>query len=294
MKWGESAREYFIFNRRDRIAVLVLSILVLLMGIVPELIPPGASKASDLSIDTTWLAALKALPGESSDSGYSNSYTQFLPPGASNPGKTIKRTLFYFDPNTLDAKGWEKLGLPDKTIGTIQKYLSRGGHFYKAEDLSRIYGINEETFAALKPYIQISHKETKQLFVTRDSNRLYPERKKHRYEIIDINLADTSAFIALPGIGSKLASRIISFREKLGGFYAVEQVCETFGLADSSFQKLKHYLVVKAFHVRKINVNTASLEILKAHPYIRYAIANAIIAFRNEHGPFHRIEDIKK
>ena len=123
---------------------------------------------------------------------------------------------------------------------------------------------------------------------------MYTERKKHTYDIVDINLADTSALIALPGIGSKLASRIISFREKLGGFFAVEQVGETFGLPDSSFQKLKKYLVVNTNSVRKININTASLDILKAHPYIRYAIANAIIAYRSEHGPFYRIDDIKK
>ena len=74
----------------------------------------------------------------------------------------------------------------------------------------------------------------------------------------------------------------------------MEQVGETFGLADSSFQKLKQYLVVNTFQLRKINVNTASLETLKAHPYIRYAIASAIIAYRDEHGLFSTIADIKK
>ena len=44
---------------------------------------------------------------------------------------------------------------------------------------------------------------------------------------VDINTADTTAFISLPGIGSKLAARIVNFRDKLGGFYSIDQVGET-------------------------------------------------------------------
>ena len=32
--------------------------------------------------------------------------------------------LFAFDPNILDAAGWKKLGLRDKTINTIQNFIS--------------------------------------------------------------------------------------------------------------------------------------------------------------------------
>ena len=112
--------------------------------------------------------------------------------------------------------------------------------------------------------------------------------------MIDINLADTSAWIALPGIGSKLAARIVSFREKLGGFYAISQVAETFGLADSTFQKIRSWLKLDPPVLRKRNINTATLEELKAHPYIRFTLARPIVAFRSEHGPFTKLEDIKK
>ncbi|MBK5269840.1 MAG: helix-hairpin-helix domain-containing protein, partial [Bacteroidia bacterium] len=32
---------------------------------------------------------------------------------------------------------------------------------------------------------------------------------------------------------------------------------------------------------------------LKAHPYISWSLANPIVAYRNEHGPFLKVEDIK-
>lgn len=111
---------------------------------------------------------------------------------------------------------------------------------------------------------------------------------------IDINTADTTAFIALPGIGSKLANRIINFREKLGGFYSVQQIGEVYGIADSVFQKISPWLQLKDASVKKLNINTATFDELKAHPYTKYAIANAIIAYRNEHGPFAKIEDTRK
>lgn len=124
----------------------------------------------------------------------------------------------------------------------------------------------------------------------------YPEKRYIRKPLspVDINLADTTAFIALPGIGSKLADRIVRFREKLGGFYSIEQIGEVYGLADSIFQKFKPLLLMVHFPVKKININTASLDELKAHPYIRFTIAKSIIAYREQHGVFTSLEDLKK
>ena len=109
---------------------------------------------------------------------------------------------------------------------------------------------------------------------------------------IDINEADTAAFIALPGIGPKLASRIVNFRDKLGGFYAVDQVKETYGLPDSTFQKIRPYLQLNGAP-KKLNVNTATKDELNAHPYIRWNLANAIVEYRNRHGNFKSLEELK-
>jgi len=98
----------------------------------------------------------------------------------------------------------------------------------------------------------------------------------------------------LPGIGNKLANRIVTFREKLGGFYKIDQVGETFALPDSTFQKIKPRLILTNNSVKQININTATIDELKTHPYIRYQIGNAIIQYRTQHGSFSSIEDIKK
>ena len=254
------------------------------------------------------MAAVKKLEikvPDSSDDHYqkndqenANAYQYDKRKSSYNENAIPKGELFYFDPNTISTSDWKRLGLRDKTIKTIENYLSKGGHFYKPDDLQKIYGLHDDEYERLKPYIKIESNpsKTNEEFVSSKSKDETQPAKTYaaRYSIIDVNTADTSAFISLPGIGSKLAARIVTFREKLGGFYSVEQIGETYGLPDSTFQKIKQYLKLDNPSVKKININTATVDEMKAHPYIKYSLANPIVAYRNEHGSFSKIEDIKK
>lgn len=298
MKWKQSLREYFLFTRKERIGLLAVVILIIAIIFLPEFIHPTHSKVS--SADTAWLNSIKRLEikepennsrSESSDDSYSHQYDPI-------DNNNADRQLFYFDPNTADANSWRKLGLNEKTIHTIQNYLNKGGHFNKPEDLKRIYGLKADDYNQLAPFIRITSNDNDKT-ESYNPEKSLPEKQNNndrqsRYSIIDINEADTLAFIALPGIGSKLALRIVTFREKLGGFYSVEQIKETFGLPDSTFQKIKQYLKLENISLKKININTCTVDELKAHPYIKWSIANPIIAYRSEHGLFQRLEDIKK
>ena len=257
--------------------------------------------------DTTWIAAVKKLRIDSINASEdrfqkvndeTDSYTyQFdKTKNAYYENRASKKELFYFDPNTASEADWKNLGLRDKTIKTIINYLDKGGHFYKPNDLQKIYGLHKDEYERLFPYVRIelhttATKETYVAVLPADYQR--SRSKAARYSVLDINTADTSEFIALPGIGSKLASRIINFRDKLGGFYSIEQIGETYGLPDSTFQDIKGYLKLETTSVKKININTATVDELKAHPYIKFSLANPIIAYRNEHGLFEKIEDIK-
>lgn len=265
---------------------------------MPAIFPKANTQKQNSLPDTAWIAAAKKLEVKESPDN-ENSYRKNNYEDNSNnyqydrsqPGN-IKAELFYFDPNIISADEWKRLGLRDKTIKTIQNYLSKGGHFYKPEGLSKIYGLHKDEYDRLEPYILIAQKENAS--ASRNESFTTAPVKTERYKAVDINIADTTSFIALPGIGSKLAARIINFRDKLGGFYSINQVGETFGLPDSTFPKIKQYLVLENTSVKKININTATVDELKAHPYIRYSLANPIVAYRNEHGLFTKMEDIRK
>jgi len=305
VKWGEFIKDYLVFTRKERIGILIVVSVILFTLFLPDILSKTTRNRST-KMDTAWMAAVKRSEIKVQDSSADdyqkndndNAYVYQYDKRKSsyNENDIIKGELFYFDPNTVTESEWKKLGLRDKTIKTIENYRSKGGSFYKSEDLQRIYGLHDDEYERLKPYIKIeSHIPNEESISSKPKNEIQPAKTyTARYSIIDVNTADTTAFISLPGIGSKLAARIITFREKLGGFYSIEQIGETYGLPDSTFQKIKQYLKLDNPSVKKININTASVEEMKAHPYIKYNLADPIVSYRNEHGSFSKIEDIKK
>ena len=203
-------------------------------------------------------------------------------------------SLFNFDPNTLDVDGWIKLGVKEKTASGIQNYLSKGGKFREPADIRKIWGIPPALQEKLIPFVQIERTAASTRAIP--TKETYKEREKAspRYMDVDINNGDSVAYIALPGIGVKLAARIINFRNRLGGFYSATQIAETFGLPDSTFQKIKPYLKESTAAVKQINLNMATENELKIHPYIRWQLAKLIVQYRSQHGNFTATGDIKK
>jgi competence ComEA-like helix-hairpin-helix protein len=65
-------------------------------------------------------------------------------------------------------------------------------------------------------------------------------------------------------------------------------------LPDSVFQQIRPWLRLGATQLRKINLNTASVADLDAHPYISKRQAELIVAYREQHGAYHAPEDITK
>ena len=287
-KW---VKEYLTFNRKDRIGafafLLVLTGSIFLPRLFSKPMQPFAVKQDSaliLAIDTLQknTSARKHFADENDDN-YSYRYER------SETKTFTKGDLFNFDPNTISLNDWLRLGLNERTSRTVLKYVSKGGRFYKPEDLQKIWGMPGAFYERVKDYVRIT--SVKKEYPASESKPFAREERKP--SVININEADTTAFIALPGIGSKLSARIVNFREKLGGFYSVEQIGETWGLPDSTFQKIKPRLQVNGNNVRRINLNTATKDELRQHPYVRWNLANAIVEYRNQHGTFKNLEDLK-
>lgn len=203
--------------------------------------------------------------------------------------KRVPVELFFFDPNTASEKQWQKLGLSKKTIQTIQHYQEKGGKFYKPEDIKKIWGISLSLAEQLIPYVRIDGKHNFQ-------NKVYSTTspKKPTQQIIEINTADSAAFEKLYGIGPALASRIVKYRSKLGGFYSIQQIAEVWGLADSLFIKIQKQLVLNDKTWVRFNLNKVDYEQLKSHPYFGYSLARAIIRYKEQHGSFSALEEVQR
>lgn len=222
---------------------------------------------------------------------------QTPPPTAYRSGESRPRPpveAFPFDPNTAPKEELLRLGLPPALVERLLRYRERGGRFRQKSDFQKLYGLSEADYTRLEPYIAIAPPED--IAIVRPAMYSGGSPVKSIYELvpIDINTADVEAWMSLPGIGNSRANSIVKFRDRLGGFYSIEQVGETFGLPDSVFQKIRPWLRVETPIYRKINLNSAAEKDLAAHPYLSYQQARLIVAYREQHGPYQKPEDIRR
>lgn len=182
--------------------------------------------------------------------------------------KDVEVELFVFDPNTASINDFERLGLKKWQAENIEKYRKNGGAFKKPADFAKIYGLDEDLVENLLPYIEI------------DQSRFKSETKRQEDISIELNTASDVELQKLRGIGPSFSQRIITYRDKLGGYYDVEQLHEVYGMTDELYESISGYFVIDTAKVKRINVNKADYKALINHPYIDKKIANAILNYR--------------
>ena len=62
--------------------------------------------------------------------------------------------------------------------------------------------------------------------------------------VVNINTASATEIATLPGVGAKMAARIIEYRQKNGPFKKVEELMNVRGIGERNFLKLKPQLAV--------------------------------------------------
>jgi competence protein ComEA len=196
-----------------------------------------------------------------------------------------------FNPNTATDEDWKDMGLSDKQIAIIDNFESKGGKIRNKEDFKKIYGISDDDYIRISPYILIPAK-ARTIFVKSDSAIKHYGIKDNTI-IIELNDADTISLTQIIGIGPSFAKRICNYRDKLGGFINKEQLKEVYGLNDSIYLKIEYNVSVNPELVKKININMAGYEELKAHPYIKSKCAAWILNYRKMHGNYKDIAEIK-
>jgi DNA uptake protein ComE-like DNA-binding protein len=116
-----------------------------------------------------------------------------------------------------------------------------------------------------------------------------------RIMVLDINEADSVDLERLPAIGEKLSSRIVRYRDRLGGFLQLSQLKEVYGLSDSTYQIIVPLLKIgKDFKPKQIDINKAEYTDLRKHPYTNNSFIKLVLVYRKVHGNFSNQVDLQK
>lgn len=214
---------------------------------------------------------------------------------------------FPFDPNTISRGEWIALGFTTRQVDGIERYMSKGGRFRVKGDVAKLYSLRPGQYERLESFILLpdslsrtprydrmargspGDRETKAERVVR------PRADRPAWRKVEVNAADSAELVALPGIGPSFARGILRYRDMLGGFVSLDQLGEVYVLKDKpdALDRVRELLVVDSLSVRRIAINTCTVEELAEHPYARWKLAKPLIAYRQQHGPFREVADIR-
>jgi len=111
--------------------------------------------------------------------------------------------------------------------------------------------------------------------------------------VIELNSADSAKLTELKGIGPTFARRIVNYRNRLGGFVSKEQLKEVYGIDDDRYDEMQEQVSVDPSRIQKLHINKVDLDALKHFPYLTFKQMNAIVQFREQHGDYTSINDMR-
>ena len=273
-------RKYFGFSESETNGFLIFIPLVVLVLLVPSFIKSYLLSTSD-EVDPEDERILREWIAESERKLQLKDTLQF------------NQQSFDFDPNLVSAKELVDLGFKQSVAERIEKYREKGGRFYQSQDLLKIYGINKTRVEELLTHIKIepqNKKVLKQPFI----KKTFESNRSKEVVFLDLNLANADSLIKIRGIGEVLSERIIKYRDALGGFASADQLKEVYGLKPEVIEKVLERYYVESPQLSRLNLNEDSLKVLAQHPYISYSLAKVIVAYKEQHGDYKNIEELRE
>lgn len=278
----ENLKDYFHFSKGEKNGIIVLLLILFILIILPNfsslLIEP---ELLDKDAFKEEIAAFNNSLIEKETPSTNNRLNQYIV----NRYDSLK--LFHFNPNNTSDEEFKKLGLTEKQIKTINNYLNKGGKFHIKDDFRKIYGIRNQQFLLLKPYILLpsqkptSTKTDKKIIFNTDSMFVF-----------DPNTATEEEFLSL-GFSKKQISTIKNYLKKIGSFKITEDFKKVYGISEKQFNRVAPYINIKIKEqaIEKeikitLDLNSATIEELIKIKGIGTYTAKAIIKYRKKLGGF--------
>ncbi len=266
----------FVISKRSKRGLLVLILASLGLIFFPR-VYMFFQKDEAFVINSEQIAEFERTHKKFEKRNYSNYYSK---------KKKYKAPDSKFNPNTYTLSDWINLGLSEKQSVVILKFTARG--IYTEEDLKRIFVIPDVLFELIRDSVVYPER------IQNTPNQESFKKQAKQITLINLNTADTTEFMKIYGIGAFYAKQIIRYREKLGGYLTKEQLFEVWKMTPEAYDKIKDHVFISEKDVKRININSVTIEELKVHPYLKWNQANSIIKMRIQRNGFKNIEEIKE
>ncbi len=282
-------RELFSFSKRERTGIVSLLLIIFILIVIGKLIPRFI--LSDKPDFSKWEAEVNYY--------LANTKKQV------SEEKPLHRVVF--NPNEVDSACLADMGVPSRVRHNWLKYIEKGGRFREKEGVKKIFGMTPNLFEQLDSFMVIPKagitevKSVRNVFgvksgpeVKRDTNfrQTYSKSKKNYVGVLELNSADSVHLLEIPGIGPVFASRIIRYRNLLGGYFSVSQLREVYGMREENFAAAAQYLTADASSLKTFNINFSTVKELGRHPYVGFITARKIFNLRDKIGKFLSPRDL--
>lgn len=273
----KQVQQYFTFNNQHRAGIFLLFGIIIVLQLVYYFIDfsPIQEQESDkqqwLTLQTE-VDSLKLLKSNE------------------------KPTIYLFNPNFIsDYKGY-KLGMSVDEIDRLLAFRKQNKYVNSAKEFQAVTKVSDSLLNTIAPFFKFPDWVNQEK--SNNQYRSYADKtfaKKEKIVVIDINQATQEDLIKINGIGEAISLRILTQKEKLGGFVSMEQMKEVWGLSPEVILNLnKHFAITKLPDLNKIDINNASLKELSKFFYFKNDIARQIVKYRSMNGDFKNIEDLIK
>lgn len=273
----ETIKSFFNYSRSQRTGVLILFTVIIALQLVYFFVD-FSSYAKDTPEEENWLSVQSQIDSLKQDK------MDYVP------------KIYPFNPNFItDYKGY-KLGMSVQEIDRLFAFRKQNKYVNSAQEFQVVTKVSDSLLNAISPYFKFpdwvkNKKEFKDY-------KKFPSKafaKKEKIVVIDINQATQEDLIKIYGIGEAISMRILKYKESLGGFVAMEQMTEIWGLSPEVIEKLNtHFKVSASPNIKKIDINNASIKELSLFPYFKYPISKNIVTFRSMNGDIKNSEDLTK
>ncbi|MBA2613194.1 MAG: helix-hairpin-helix domain-containing protein [Bacteroidetes bacterium] len=269
---GSFLNNYFGFNKQQRNGLLVLALisftLFLVRIIYPYFISPGNIVIQNLPLIERKL-----------DSSFEHSAKNYS--GKYNNNKNIVNR-FVFDPNTVSFDQLLQLGFKEKLAKTFLKFREKGFVFKQKKDLQKVFGISDNFYAQLEPYVLIENKSAGEQKNTNNISSVSTPVKSKTKIMIELNSADSLMLLEINGVGPTFAKRILKYKSILGGYTNIEQLKEVYGFTDELYEKIRPFVSIDAANIKKIDLNKDDFKTINKHPYLSYELTKTICNWRKK------------